>query len=86
MSDVVKLLSKPINYAVVQLPGRSYPGVVIQGDSLRTLVLRLQEVRRTLDGNQTEDASVELDDICEQLTEVMGHYEMICQQQDIELP
>ena len=86
MDDVAKLLSKPTNYAVVQLPGRSYPGTVIQGDSLQTLVLRLQEVRQMLDSNQIEDASVKLDDICEQLTEALGHYEMICQQQDIELP
>ena len=52
MDDVAKLLSKPTNYAVVQLPGRSYPGTVIQGDSLQTLVLRLQEVRQMLDSNQ----------------------------------
>lgn len=29
MTSNVKLLSKPINFAVVQLPERQYPGVVI---------------------------------------------------------
>ena len=31
------LLSEPANYAVIQLPGRRFPGVVFQGDSLHAL-------------------------------------------------
>lgn len=34
--DDAKLLSEPTNDAVVQLPGRAFPGVVFQGDSSQT--------------------------------------------------
>lgn len=33
--DRVKVLSRQSNAAVVRMPGRSFPGVVLQGDSLR---------------------------------------------------
>ncbi len=36
------LLTEPHNYAVVQLPGRKFPGIVFQGDSLYSLC---EEVR-----------------------------------------
>ncbi|WP_371876077.1 DUF6959 family protein [Corallococcus exiguus] len=35
--DRVEVLSRQSNAAVVRMPGRSFPGVVIQGDSLRIL-------------------------------------------------
>lgn len=41
--DGAKLLSAPANYAVVHRPGRAFPGVVFQGDSLRNLVAELRE-------------------------------------------
>ena len=42
--DDVKLLSEPTNYAVVHLPGRAFPGVVFQGDSLDGIIADLEEV------------------------------------------
>jgi Family of unknown function (DUF6959) len=37
ISEHAELLTPPGNYAVVQLPGRKFPGVVFQGDSLAAL-------------------------------------------------
>ena len=37
MSDFAEVRSEPTNYAVVQLPGRQFPGVVFQGDTLHVL-------------------------------------------------
>ena len=33
MDRTAKLLTEPSNYAVVQLPGTAFPGVVFQGES-----------------------------------------------------
>lgn len=33
----VELLSDTINFVVLKTPGRNFPGMVIQGDSLATL-------------------------------------------------
>jgi hypothetical protein len=38
MDRTAKLLTETSNYAVVQLPGRQYPGVVFQGDSIHALL------------------------------------------------
>jgi predicted RNase H-like HicB family nuclease len=42
MDGIAKLLTNAENYAVVQLPGRQFPGVVFQGDSIRTLISQLK--------------------------------------------
>jgi hypothetical protein len=34
MANSVELLSRPVNFAVVQLAERKFPGVVVQGDTL----------------------------------------------------
>lgn len=48
MSDKASILHHATNAAVVQLPGRAFPGVVTQGDTLLSLLAALAEVRRTL--------------------------------------
>ena len=47
---VVELLSDAINYVVVKTPGRSFPGMVIQGDSLARLYRSAAEVCRLAKG------------------------------------
>jgi hypothetical protein len=48
--DALRVLSTVTNYAVVQLPGRKYPGLVVQGDRLREWV----ELIRAGDSNSIE--------------------------------
>ena len=38
------VLSETINCAVVHMPGRKYPGLVLQGDSLRNLLANVEEI------------------------------------------
>lgn len=85
-SQTVRLLSRPINFAVVQIPGRVFPGVVVQGDTLHGLVSRLDEMLQLLDARQLDDLSVELEDMKDQLAEALAHYEQVCADQGIELP
>jgi hypothetical protein len=33
--EAIRVLSSASNHAVVQMPGRRYPGMVVQGDRLR---------------------------------------------------
>jgi len=40
----VDVLSEVSNCPVVQMPGRRYPGIVIQGDTLRTLLADVEDV------------------------------------------
>lgn len=50
MTEFASLLTRPQNYAVVQLPGRKYPAVVVQGDSLNAFLQRIMAMQKTLEG------------------------------------
>ncbi|MFZ6768546.1 DUF6959 family protein [Undibacterium sp. Di26W] len=86
MNENVKLLSKPTNFAVVQLLERKYPGVVFQGDSLHSLVKKLQRLQLLLNSNCIEDLNIELGEICEDMAAVLTDYESVCREQKIALP
>lgn len=82
MPDVV-LLSDPTNYAVVQLPGRAFPGVVFQGDSLDSLIADIREAAAETDESERAFA---LTDIIERLNGVQKHYEAILDREGISTP
>jgi hypothetical protein len=86
MVDQVQLLSHPANFAVVQLSQRKYPGVVIQGDTLHSLVKQLERMSRLLDSGASGEALDEIKYVTGILTEALKHYEQICSERGIELP
>ncbi|MBN8844378.1 MAG: hypothetical protein J0H88_14145 [Sphingomonadales bacterium] len=79
----VKLLSPPANYAVVHLPGRAFPGVVFQGDSLHALIADIREVAGETDPEERDFA---LKDIIERLETVQQHYEAVLGKEGIPRP
>lgn len=86
MSESVELLSAPTNYAVVKLPGRSYPGVVFQGDSLNSLIRDLESLRVSAQGFGNEEFTFELQAIIDSLSQVRFAYEAVCDSKGISLP
>ena len=86
MTNEVQLLSRPINFAVVQLPERKSPGVVVQGDTLHALKQQISEMARLLASKDLEDLESEIEDMQEVLTEALTHYEKICSERGIALP
>ena len=73
MADV-KLISEPTNYTVVHLPGRAFPGIVVQGDSLNALIADTREVAAEADAEERANG---LDAVIKHLTEVQTHYEAV---------
>jgi hypothetical protein len=86
MSQVVELLSRPVNFAIVQLPERGYPGVVVQGDTLNGLATQLAKMSALLTADRLEELSEEIEDMREQLGEALAHYESVCVARGIQLP
>lgn len=80
---VADLLSEPTNFAVVHLPGRAFPGVVFQGDSLDALIADLESVASTPDAAEKEAI---LADVLDRLRNVQGHYEAVLERLGIRLP
>jgi len=86
MTESAQLLSPSANYAVVQLPGRKFPGVVFQGDSLHSLAHKLQFVLRLAEKADHIELHSEVQDVCNSLNEVLLHYESTCMKHGIPLP
>lgn len=78
MNDAVKLLSRPVNFAVVQLPGRQHPGVVVQGDTLNGLVNQLSRIRTALDKREIDELKIEIQNITNVLSEALDFYNSVC--------
>jgi hypothetical protein len=86
VSESAELLSAPTNYAVVQLPGRKFPGVVFQGDSLHNLLRRVTELRELTEKHADDEVAASLAELSDSLSEVVQHYEDVCANRGIPLP
>jgi hypothetical protein len=86
MSDTPVLLTSPHNFAVVQLPERKYPGVVVQGDTLHGLVQRLVVMKTQLSSGELDQLQGEIEDMRDLLAGVLASYEAVCQQNSVALP
>ncbi|MEU8006722.1 hypothetical protein AB0B66_36665 [Catellatospora sp. NPDC049111] len=74
----VTLLSQAGNAAVVHLPGRAFPGVNLQGDSLSVLRTQLAGAAGTLRETPGDaDALDELDDVVRELNALLAYYERV---------
>lgn len=84
MSDEsVKVLHHQSNLAVVAMPGRAFPGVVLQGDSLRSMLTVLEEVACDV---STENGKLAVEDIIERVRGILSVYEEVLEKADIEIP
>jgi hypothetical protein len=82
----VEALSELGNFAVVRLPGRRYPGIVVQGDSLWSLRCQAHELRTRLASGASQDMAEEVELLCEALDAIGEHYERSLKENGIELP
>jgi hypothetical protein len=82
-NPVARLLTPPHNGAVVHLPGRNYPGVVVQGDTLNGLVAELRGFKHEADEDEKE-AIVE--GALELLEGYLASYFKACTDAGIDIP
>ncbi|NKJ21747.1 hypothetical protein [Dyella sp. SG609] len=71
----VELLTDPGNNAVMRLPGRKGAGVLVQGDTLRSLLETAASVR-TLAGGGSEELKAEAEALEEMLGDIYSWYEL----------
>lgn len=88
--DSARILSSATNMAVVQLPGRQYPGLVIPGDSLAAMVATIRNVQRLARGTDglPEDHAIhdEIADLADGLESRWSHYEAVLSEQGVARP
>lgn len=82
-TELVEIYSDRSNAAVLRHPGRNFPGVLIQGDTLASIVQGLGSVRFNVDSREAQE---ELKEIHERLSELLAHYKAVLLSHSIELP
>lgn len=82
----LEVLSDAVNNWIVRTPGREFPGVIIQGDSLHSLRGRA----RTLLELARKHADEELVDVAQELVDILEErvtdYESVVRAKGLELP
>jgi predicted RNase H-like HicB family nuclease len=86
MDGIAKLLTDPTNYAVVQFPGRQFPGVVFQGDSIHALLAHIKHALDAARNHNDDDLNAELEDALELLTEAQEKLKSVCDREGVALP
>lgn len=82
----VEVLSDVINCVVLKVPGRNFPGMVIQGDTLARLYRCASEICRLAKGSGDEDLVGEAGALCKELGERLAFYEKVLESHGIEIP
>jgi hypothetical protein len=86
MSEDVRLLARRGNIAVMQLPDRRYPGVMMQGDTFFILKRDVERLLQLLTESHSKERREEIEEMHETLDRIMGFYEEVCERNGIQLP
>lgn len=84
-----KILSNQSNSVIAPVPGRHYPGIIIQGDTVSNLFDHLREIYSFMGqfpDEQTEHIKYTILSVLENLENHLRHYECTLEQQEIKLP
>ncbi|WP_405431147.1 DUF6959 family protein [Micromonospora sp. NBC_00617] len=85
--DQAQVLSRVTNFAVVQLSGRAFPGIHLQGDTFAALLVQLADAARLLRHDPGDRAALdELDDAVGELERFLGFYEATLAERGIQRP
>ncbi|MCI0702168.1 MAG: hypothetical protein L0241_13880 [Planctomycetia bacterium] len=82
----VEVYSSETNAAILRFPGRQFPGVLIQGDTLSTLFALSRRILHHTAENDTEEAQAYAEELAQTLAMLLKHYEHVLEQQKMPLP
>lgn len=83
--ESVEIYSDATNMAVMKHPGRAYPGVLVQGDTLHSMVASLRYVIGNGDC-LPDEAAGRLQEVAERLEDMLTHYRSVLAANQIQLP
>ena len=83
--ESVEIYSDASNAAIMRHPGRRFPGVLVQGDTLHSIVGSLQ-VETQNAASLGEEPAAELAGVLERLEGLLAHYRSVLTENHIQLP
>ena len=84
--DKLEVYSDASNMAIIKHPGREYPGSLMQGDSLHSLLQNLIEAKAEIESGNLRDSAEILDEVINSLNDRLEHYTKVLKDHGIELP
>ena len=84
--EELDVFSTASNAAIIRPPGRQFPGVVVQGDSLSNLYASAIAALTSLRAGDLSDCDEEIIDLCDQLRWRLELYEQVLTAEGIRLP
>jgi hypothetical protein len=84
--ESVEVYSDTTNAAVLRHPARRFPGVLVQGDSLQSFCVALDEICSNLSLQIDEETYQRVDDVRNSMRSYLTHHKAVMQQHDLPLP
>ncbi len=81
-----ELLSDASNAVVARYLGRNFPGLLIQGDTLRIILDEIEELKEEAIAGDLEAVQEISDVLREKFVEFLTHYEKVLEEHGCELP
>lgn len=85
-TESVEIYSDATNAVVMRHPGRSFPGVLIQGDTLYSLCVVADSACESAVDKMKDDDFQDLNEMRNQLWSFLSHYKSVLQEHKIRLP
>ncbi|WP_425618790.1 hypothetical protein NA78x_002506 [Anatilimnocola sp. NA78] len=82
----LEVYSEASNYGIVRMPGRSYPGCVIQGDSLRIVLHEIRGIARLAQGHDNIELQECIADLEASIADRLSHYQAVLREHGIDIP
>ena len=85
-TEQVEIYSNAPNSVVLRYPGRKFPGVLVQGDTLSTWCSSLEAACESSRGKVDEDTLEELVGLRDRVSAVLDHYKQVLTQHGVTVP
>jgi predicted RNase H-like HicB family nuclease len=82
----LEVFSEECNYGIVRMPGRHFPGCVLQGDSLSILLRCAERAYAIALATKNSDLIDEIESLKESLKDRLQHYEQVLEAHGMDLP
>ena len=82
----VSVLEEASNCPVVQVTGRRYPGMIIQGDTLFSFLRLVQEAREALVAGRADEAADTAEQLEDSIGDLLVFYEDVLARRGLKLP
>jgi len=85
-SEIFEIFGLASNAVVAKSPGRNFPGMLIQGDTLRSILEEVDELKADAIAENLEGVKDSAEALRERFIELLTYYEDMLNQNGIALP